>query len=810
MVVRRKSSQLSPHSLSWTSGLPARTALISGLCLGLTVVPTQDSESEENENPPTSRKVALTPEFANPFNPFELVDVGRESAPAFADLDGDRDMDLLVGESTENFAYFENTGTTNAPAFAPKQTNPFGLEKVSLQRHPTFADLDGDQDLDLLVGEVNGNFIYYENTGTTNAPAFAPSQSNPFGLRDIGTYSSPAIADLDGDGDLDILSGQFGNLIYFENTGQTDMPRFILRPTSPFGLQFLDRHSSPTFIDLDGDDDFDLLVGDREGNSIYYENTGATNAPAFSAGQTNPFGMHDIGHRNRPAIADLDGDGDFDVLSGRFLGNLIYFENTGATNSPAFLLPSIDLSRFENVFEGRHYTFVDLDADGDLDLFSGSAAGDPHLKFWENTGTANSPVFAPQISNPFGLDSRRTGSHPAFADLDGDGDFDLLTGDAFGTLFYFENTGSANSPAFADRITGAFGLDDWVPRHSAPAFADLDLDGDFDLMVGVQDGHLIYFRNMGTASSPMFNSGNWRNPFGLSNVGSFSRPTMGDLDNDGDIDLITGDGDGNFIYFENTAPPVNLSKMSGDPAFAIPLTNPFGLSYPGTGSAPVLVDLDGDRDLDVFLGNSIDTAVYFQNNAIVAGLPVELTLFTASIEEGIPILTWQTASEIQNAGFEVQHAPGTRQDDHPFEVLTFIEGHGTTLEAQHYQYRAEELAPGHHRFRLKQIDFDGGFEIHPEIELVLEVPGTHGVSPAYPNPFNDWAQFSIIVSVPQVVQVSVYDVQGRLVDVLFKEELSANRVRYVELSGAAWPSGMYVYVVEGMNFRASGTVMLQK
>ena len=113
---------------------------------------------------------------------------------------------------------FENTGTASAPAFAPPETNPFGLASVGFAASPAFADLDSDGDLDAFVGEPYGATLLFENTGTASAPAFAPPEANPFGLADVGDRASPAFADLDGDGDLDAFVGNLdGRTVFFEN-----------------------------------------------------------------------------------------------------------------------------------------------------------------------------------------------------------------------------------------------------------------------------------------------------------------------------------------------------------------------------------------------------------------------------------------------------------------------------------------------------------------------------------------------------------------------------------------------------------------
>jgi len=111
------------------------------------------------------------------------------------------------------------TNQISAQSFAPPQVNPYGLDSTSYFAFPAFADLDGDGDMDLLVGEYYGAMQYFENTGTANNPQFAAPQVNPFGLVSTNYLAFPAFADLDGDGDMDLLVGEdYGAMQYFENT----------------------------------------------------------------------------------------------------------------------------------------------------------------------------------------------------------------------------------------------------------------------------------------------------------------------------------------------------------------------------------------------------------------------------------------------------------------------------------------------------------------------------------------------------------------------------------------------------------------
>ena len=102
----------------------------------------------------------------------------------------------------------------------------------------------------------------------------------------------------------------------------------------------------------------------------------------------------------------------------------------------------------------------------------------------------------------------------------------------------------------------------------------------------------------------------------------------------------------------------------------------------------------------------------------IIGLPVELTSFDAVVDDGAVMLMWATASETNNAGFAVEQEVGTEQ----FAEIGYVEGHGSTDEAKEYSFAVTDLDPGAHRFRLKQIDFDGAFEYSSIVEAAVTLP----------------------------------------------------------------------------------------
>jgi len=261
------------------------------------------------------------------------------------------------------------------PSFSAGVTNPFNVNPVGSYSTPTLVDIDGDSDLDIIAGDADGGFFFYENNGTVTAPNFNTPVTTPFGLDTLpGTTNGfPFITagDLDGDGDFDIMRGdtEYGNLWYYQNTGTATAPAFGVPVSNPFGITALDEYTAPSFADMDNDGDLDLLVGDDYGKLEYYQNTGTATAPAFTAPVTDPFGWVNPNQFMTIGAADLDMDGDIDVM-GNSYGTWRYYENTGTAIAPSFSVTAnpFGLTASQTIL---NTAFGDLDDDGDLDILSG-------------------------------------------------------------------------------------------------------------------------------------------------------------------------------------------------------------------------------------------------------------------------------------------------------------------------------------------------------------------------------------------------------------------------------------------------------
>ena len=291
----------------------------NGIAVNNVVVTVNDNDLPSNE-----------PVFNAPStNPFNLHDVGNDASPAFVDIDNDGDLDAFFGKANGTTVLFYNDGTALAPSFASAASD-VGLTDIGFNSTPSFADIDGDGDLDAFVGGLDGNTVFFSNNGTAAAPSFA-SQSSNFGLVDVGSFAHPTFADIDGDGDLDAFVGNGdGKIAFFRNNGTAFAASFASESNN-FGVGDVGSVASPSFADIDGDGDLDALVGNKDGNTVFFRNVGTASAPSFVS-ESGTFGLTDVGTNAKPTFVDVDSDGDLDALVGNSVGNTLFFLNSSTPN----------------------------------------------------------------------------------------------------------------------------------------------------------------------------------------------------------------------------------------------------------------------------------------------------------------------------------------------------------------------------------------------------------------------------------------------------------------------------------------------
>jgi hypothetical protein len=284
-------------------------------------------------------------------------------------------------------------------------------------------------------------------------------------------------------------------------------------------------------------------------------------------------------------------------------------------------------------------------------------------------------------------------SAPVFAKMDGDSDWDMFGGIYAGTFVYYENTGTISSPTFTERTGAANPLDGFdVGRYGKPAILDMDCDGDWDVVSGRYAGTFLYYENTGTVSSPAFTARTGgANPMDVFDVGYSSNPAVVDIDGDGDTDIISGEENGTFNYYRAS----------------------------GTCSFP---------------------------------LPIELIHFSADISkenENTICVEWITASEVNNDYFIVERST----DLIDWMTIAKLPGAGNSTQLLRYGIIDEDISGGQqYYYRLKQLDFNGAFS-YSQIctvktllnALHIETFSINGqLKVNIESPFNSQADLSII------------------------------------------------------------------
>ena len=529
-------------------------------------------------------------------NPFGITDVNQYASPAFADIDGDGDLDLFIGDSYGLTYFFQNTAApgTTTPAYtweldAYGEVNPFGIINVNYNASPAFADIDGDGDLDLFIGDIYGNTLFSRNT-TPPPTAIAPVGSTTAN----GTY---------GIGDVINLTVSFNEVVLVNTTGGTPTLQLKTGSTDRYATYSSGSGSSTLsfqYIVQDGDNTSDL---DQFSSTALTLNGGVI---ADAAGN--------------PAILTLAAPGQTGSLRANadlVIEGVVPTDTTPPTGSLEVVSPPAytqegDENPFgiPNVGYNARPTFTDIDSDGDLDLFIGDVDG--NTLFFRNTASPNSttPAFTQEGgNNPFGITNDGLSATPTFADIDGDGDLDLFIGNYNGDTHFFRNNGSASTPSYTQEGgINPFGITN-VTASAIPTFADIDGDGDLDLLIGNYDGNTRFFRNTGSASTPAFTQEGGENPFNIQRGGTYATPAFADIDGDSDLDLFIGNGDGNTLFFRNTADPgATIPAFTKEGGYT-----PFGIPSVTKNASPALADIDADGDLDLFIGNYEANTVFFRN-----------------------------------------------------------------------------------------------------------------------------------------------------------------------------------------------------
>ena len=185
-------------------------------------------------------------------------------------------------------------------------------------------------------------------------------------------------------------------------------------------------------------------------------------------------------------------------------------------------------------------------------------------------------------------------------------------------------------------------------------------------------------------------------------------------------------------------------------------------------------------------------------------IPVELTTFNATVTQNSVSLIWQTATETNNSGFEIERNEMSNvKGQTDWQVVGFIPGFGTTTEPKSYSYVDENLSAGNYQYRLKQIDFDGSFEYFPNafgIEVEITSPTEFSLEQNYPNPFNPSTNIKYTISSRQFVTLKIFNSLGEEIETLVNEFQDAGVHSKLYIVNSTLPSGVYYYQLKAGSF----------
>jgi len=275
-----------------------------------------------------------------------------------------------------------------------------------------------------------------------------------------------------------------------------------------------------------------------------------------------------------------------------------------------------------------------------------------------------------------------------------------------------------------------------------------------------------------------------------------------------EVELTTDNGSSGDNYigtiFDDDAPTsitTGTAPFTGTFKPEQPLSNLIGKQTAGSWVLRVYDDASGDNG----------TLYGWTLTLITSGvIPVEMSAFNVSANGKDVNLSWSTATETNNLGFDVERSAGNGS----FEKIGFVKGNGTTTESKTYTYNDANLAAGKYTYRLKQIDLNGEATYSNEVEVSVDLPTEYGMSQNYPNPFNPSTIINFALPVESKVTIKVFDAIGQEVATIVNSSLPAGN-HTANFEASKYNSGLYVYSinaegVDGKKFSKTMKMMLLK
>ena len=484
---------------------------------------------------------------------------------------------------------------------------------------PSFVDVDGDNDIDILTFKQSGGYIeYHQNQsqelyGNCDSLIFelktdcwgeffeglntyefntcgenASVEYSTTQIRSSGAHKGSTLLslDIDGDNDMDIVLGDvsFNNLNLLSNGGDVDYALMnVLTQEFPIGNGSnveanINSFPAAYYLDVNNDNIRDLVVSPNTDNNsenfesiMVFVNTQMDNNPSFEFSQNNFLQDNtlDLGSGAYPSFIDYNNDGLKDLL----IGNYGYFNNGNAISQ---------LALFRNIGSQNDPNFELIDRD-----------------FGNLSSIALDTILNLAVSGLF----------PTFADLDNDNDIDMIVGDNNGKIHYFKNNANIGENVEFELENVNFSSID-IGQHSTPFLYDMNGDNLFDLIIGQLNGTLSYVPNTGTENNPVFTT--IENDFGAISVNNdeslygFSTPYV--YEENGELQILVGSESGKIYHFQSV-------NMDLNTPFTLISDNFQGLSQ-GYNTAVVYEDLTADGKRDLILGMKTGGILYFKNDSV--------------------------------------------------------------------------------------------------------------------------------------------------------------------------------------------------
>lgn len=558
------------------------------------------------------------------------VDIFSYTQAGFGVWKNVSDADGLAFEQVSNLVYSGYVSPSGAVTFA----NLF-ISQVDM---PSIDDIDGDGDLDIITFSLLGTFVEYHknlsmetygtcdslkfevrnkcwgffaenfnnNSVTLNSPCsfnvpspeFRPqTEADAEDDEDDRAHAGSTLTtlDMDGDGDKEVLVGDisFNNLVGLYNGGSVNyafmMQEDTLFPSYDESVN-ITVFPAAFHLDVDHDGRRDLLVTPNASSLshdhrsvLHYRNVGTDASPVFDFMQDNLFQerMLELGLGAIPVAFDENGDGLMDLVvsnhgyyqsGGNYVGKMALLRNVGSASGPAFEMVNDDWMGLSTSGIGlsMHPAFTDLDGDGDQDMYIGDLQG--RLHYYRNNATGPQAAFQLQQANipDAGGTQIDVGQFaaPFFHDLDGDDLQDLLIGERNGNVNYYRNTGTANTPQWTlvNENLGGVSTVEWinVTGHAVPAIYVND-QGEREMVLGSESGGI--YRYTGIEGNI---DGTWtRQDTAWRGIDDGARTALclHDFTGDGQLDLVIGNYRGGLSFWRSDELTTVANEMRPEPMF---------------------------------------------------------------------------------------------------------------------------------------------------------------------------------------------------------------------------------------------------